>query len=99
MENIFARHGIPQMVQTDLGTQFTSLEFQEFAKEYGFSHRTSSPRFPLVEIAKHILSKSEDPNLGLLSYRCTSLESGLSPAKLLFGRKLRNTLPMIQPQL
>ncbi|KAJ8890767.1 hypothetical protein PR048_010276 [Dryococelus australis] len=46
IKNIFARNGIPQMVQTDDSTQFTSLEFQKFAKEYGFSHRTSSPQFP-----------------------------------------------------
>ncbi|KAJ8891974.1 hypothetical protein PR048_004539 [Dryococelus australis] len=52
-----------------------------------------------VDIVKRILSKSEDANLGLLSYRCRPLESGLSPAELLFGRKLRNTLPMILPQL
>ncbi|KAJ8877171.1 hypothetical protein PR048_021624 [Dryococelus australis] len=86
MKNIFARHrhGIPQM---------------EFFKEYGFSHRTSSPRFPqsngeaekVVDIAKCSLSKLEDPNLGLLSYRCTYT----------FGVrwKLRNTLPMITPLL
>ncbi|KAJ8889063.1 hypothetical protein PR048_008557 [Dryococelus australis] len=96
MKNIFARHGIPQVVRTGGGTQFTSSEFREFVKEYVFSHRTSSPQFPqsngeaekVVEIAKCILSKSEDPNLGLLSYRCTPLESDLSPGELLFGRKL-----------
>ncbi|KAJ8872864.1 hypothetical protein PR048_026480 [Dryococelus australis] len=45
-------------------------------------HRTCSPRFPesngeaekAVDIATHILSKSEDPNIGLLSYRCTPLD-------------------------
>ncbi|KAJ8881733.1 hypothetical protein PR048_018219 [Dryococelus australis] len=91
------------MVRTDGGTQFTSLEFNESAKEYSFSHRIPSPRFPQsngeAEKAVDILSKSEDPNLGFLSHRCTPLESGLSPADLLFGRKLRNTLPMIPPQL
>ncbi|KAJ8868435.1 hypothetical protein PR048_029951 [Dryococelus australis] len=47
----------------------------QFAKEFGFSQRTSSPCFlqsngeseKALDIAKHILSKSEDPNLDLSS--------------------------------
>ncbi|KAJ8882615.1 hypothetical protein PR048_014426 [Dryococelus australis] len=101
MKDIFAGHGIPQMVHSYI------IGIPELATEYGFNHRTFSPQFPLsngeaekaVHIAKHILSKSEDPNLGILSYRSTRLESGLSQAELLFGQKLRNTLPVIQPQL
>ncbi|XP_054279007.1 uncharacterized protein K02A2.6-like [Macrosteles quadrilineatus] len=103
MKNIFARHGIPLEIRTDGGTQFTSDEFRGFAKEYGFRAVTSSPHFPqsngeaenAVSIAKRILLKCPDPNLGLLAYRTTKLESGLSPAELLYGRKLRTTLPSL----
>ena len=38
--------GAPDKVWTDQGTQFTSQAFQEFAKQWGFKHVTSSPRYP-----------------------------------------------------
>lgn len=101
MENIFGRHGIPCVVRSDGGTQFTSYEFKQFAEKYGFEHKVSSPKNPqsngeaekAVDIAKRILEKCDDPNLGLLAYRTTPLENGLSPAELLYGRRLRTTLP------
>ena len=38
----FGVHGIPAEVVSDNGPQFSSSEFQEFAKEYGFKNVTSS---------------------------------------------------------
>ncbi|KAJ8890212.1 hypothetical protein PR048_009720 [Dryococelus australis] len=101
VKNIFARHRIPETVHTDGGTQYTAKEVQLFAKEYGFMHVTISPKFPqsisqaesAVKIAKRIPPKEIDPNLGLLVYRATPLETGFSPAELLFGRKLCTTIP------
>ncbi|XP_054279566.1 uncharacterized protein K02A2.6-like [Macrosteles quadrilineatus] len=74
LKNIFARHGNPYKIRTDGGTQFTSQEFKDFAKEYGFEATTTSPYFPqanggaenAVSIAKRILLKNKDQNLGLL---------------------------------
>ena len=43
---IFATHGIPEVIISDSGPQFQSQEFREFAREYDFQHRTSSPGFP-----------------------------------------------------
>ncbi|UYV77512.1 K02A2.6-like [Cordylochernes scorpioides] len=94
-KSIFARHGIPETVVSDNGTQFgAAREFANFARQYGFTHVTSSPRFPQsngmeeagVKIAKLILKKNQDPSLGLLEYRSTLLENGYSPAELLMGR-------------
>ena len=42
----FGAHGIPAEVVSDNSPQFSSSEFQEFAKEYGFKHVTSSPHYP-----------------------------------------------------
>ncbi|UYV83817.1 hypothetical protein LAZ67_X000281 [Cordylochernes scorpioides] len=107
-KSIFARHGIPETVVSDNGTQFgAACEFANFARQYGFTHVTSSPRFPQsngmaeagVKIAKLILKKNQDPSLGLLEYRSTPLENGYSPAEHLMGRKLRTTLPIAPENL
>ena len=39
----FARHGIPNIVRSDNGSQFSSLDFKTFARECDFEHTTSSP--------------------------------------------------------
>ena len=46
LKSIFARHGVPEQVRSDNGPQYDSSEFSHFAKEWGFKHVTSSPRFP-----------------------------------------------------
>ncbi|UYV68534.1 K02A2.6-like [Cordylochernes scorpioides] len=99
-KSIFARHGIPLEVRSDNGPQFGSL-FKEFAHEYGFTHVTSSPRYPqsngfiesFVKIVKERISKSKDPYLALLAYRATPLANGFSPAELSMGRRVRTTIP------
>ncbi|UYV70501.1 K02A2.6-like [Cordylochernes scorpioides] len=99
-KSIFARHGIPLEVRSDNGPQFGSL-FKEFAHEYGFTHVTSSPRYPqsngfiesFVKIVKERISKSKDPYLALLAYRATPLANGFSPAELSMGWRVRTTIP------
>ena len=46
LKSIFARHGIPEIVRSDNGPQYSSAEFMSFASSYGFQHITSSPKFP-----------------------------------------------------
>ena len=46
LKQIFARHGIPELPVSDNGRQFSSREFNDFASTCGFSHVTSSPRYP-----------------------------------------------------
>ncbi|KAJ8888837.1 hypothetical protein PR048_008331 [Dryococelus australis] len=45
---VFSSEGIPGVLRTDNGTQYSSQEFKAFAKEYGFTHITSSPKQPKV---------------------------------------------------
>ncbi|XP_062504949.1 uncharacterized protein K02A2.6-like [Corticium candelabrum] len=102
LKAIFSRHGVPECVVSDNGTQYTSEEFNIFANEYGFNHVTSSPKYPkangeaerAVKTVKTLLQKAKDPYLALLSYRTTPLSNGFSPSQLLMSRRLRSNLPM-----
>ena len=103
MKSIFACHGVLECLTSDNGPQYTADVFKTFAKQYGFTHLTSSPRYPqgngaaerAVRTVKSLLEKSDDPYVALMSYRSTPLENGYSPAELLMGRKLRTTIPTI----
>ena len=46
LKSMFARHGIPEMFVTDNGPQYSSQTFCAFTDAHGFTHRTSSPRYP-----------------------------------------------------
>ena len=104
LKEIFARHGIPMELTSDNGTQFDCGMFEEFAREWGMMQVSSSPRHAqgngaaerAVKTAKHILDQ-EQWELALLTYRATPIAGiGLSPAELLFGRKIRTRLPCIE---
>lgn len=108
--SIFSRHGTPETVYTDCGTQFGTLlasKFRKFAKEWGFIHITSSPKFPqsngfieaMVKITKRTMVKAAEVYLALQHYRATPLSNGFSPAELLMGRRLRTTLPLATSKL
>ena len=103
LKDIFARHGIPEKVISDLGMPQRTSNLSQ--KEYGFEHVTSSPRYPqsngaaehAVKTVKNMFQKNKDPSLLIL--RSTPLENGYSPTELLTGRKVRTTLPMTEKQL
>ena len=88
---------------TDNGPQYASNDFAIFAKDYGFVHVTSSPRYAqsngeaerAVQTVKRLFNKSTDPHLALLAYRTTPLQQGYSPAQLLMSRNLRTTVPVL----
>ena len=46
LKHIFAHHGIPEVLHSDNGPQYSSIYMKEFASTYGFEHITSSPHYP-----------------------------------------------------
>ena len=46
LKEIFATHGIPDIVISDNGPQFSAASFRQFTILYGFVHVASSPRYP-----------------------------------------------------
>ena len=99
----FGRHGIPSRLITDCGTQYTSREFENFAKSYNFEHVLVSPKHPCangeaeaaVKTVKSLWRKNKDKNKALLDYRATPIPGiDLSPSQLCMGRRLRTMLPI-----
>ena len=100
MRDISARWGIPEIVFTDNGPQFTS---KEFASSYWFTHHTSSLYYArlngeaerAVQTAKIITC--DDPFIALLSYRTTPIPTiGYSTSQLILRRQVRTTLPALR---
>ena len=106
LKSQFARHGIPNIVRSDNGSQFSSSDFKTFSQEWDFEHITSSPYHArsngknenAVNTAKRILKKAmfdhKDPYLALLDWGNTPTE-GLesSPVQRLMRRRTRTLLP------
>ena len=101
-----ARYGIPNIIISDGGPQYTSEKFHKFCREWGISHQRSSPgnskangaAEAAVKTAKRMMKKchagKEDPYLGLLNLRNTPTEGlQFSPAQRLLGRKTNTIIP------
>ena len=106
LKSIFARHRIPETLITDNGPLYSSKEFGEFAKDYGFRHIMSSPYHPqgngeaerAVGTIKNLLKKGDDPYKSLLAYHLTPLQVGYSPSQLLMGRVRLTNVPTTRAQ-
>ena len=91
LKELFAKHGIPESLNTDNGQQFTSTLCVKFADEWSFVHHTSSPTNSqsnrqaeaTVKIVKGLFTQSkcsgQDPHLALLAYRSTPVDAHLWP--------------------
>ena len=82
MRQIFSRHGIPEIITSDCGSQFTSQEFQDFCTNWDIKHVTSSPYYQKanglaergVQTVKRLWKKGADHHLSLLDYNTTPME-------------------------
>ena len=106
-----AQLGVPETMVTDNGPSFVSEEFKLFLKKNGIAHVTSAPYHPssnslaerAVQISKQGLKKLKEGTLAekiarfLFQYRITPQSTtGVSPAELLMGRRLRSRLDLIR---
>ena len=82
LKSIFSENGSPEILITDSGRSFISGDFKQFAMEWSFAHKTSSPRYPkgnahaerAVGIVKEVYTEcGDDFLLGLLVHRTTPL--------------------------
>ena len=109
---LFARYGVPTIVMSDNGPQFSSVEFRSFARTWGFQHTTSSPRYPqsngkaenAVKTIKRLFTKCREAKASeyqaLLDWRNTPTEGvGTSPAQRFFGRRCRTQMPLTEAML
>ena len=96
LKELFAEHGIPEVLHTDNGPQFANAVFTTFATDWMFDHNTSSPRNPrrngqadmAIKTIKGLLTHAkwsgQDPYLALLAYCSTPVNAYLHlPAEML----------------
>ena len=114
MRSSFAALGLPEVIVSDNAATFTSDEFGQFLKRNGIRHVRTPPYHPasngLVERAvqtfKEGLKKLTEGSLStrlarfLFKYRITPHSTmGVSPAELMYGRRLRSQLDQLHPDL
>ena len=114
MRKSFASLGLPEVVVSDNAANFTSEEFQQFLAKNGVKHVRTPPYHPAsnglaeraVQTFKEGMRKLKDGSLEtklarfLFKYRITPQSStGISPAELMYGRRLRSHLDNLRPDL
>ncbi|UYV66609.1 K02A2.6-like [Cordylochernes scorpioides] len=113
LKEIFATHGLPDVIVSDNGTSFTSELFRTFLKRNGVRHILCAPYHAAsngqVEIAiqtlKNLLRKNSSGNWttrlsrSLLSMRIAiNSTTQKSPAQLLMNRNLKSLLNKFHPE-
>ena len=111
LRNIFATFGLPEKLVSHNGSSFTSTEFQTFLMENGVK-QILTPTYHLpsnglaeraVQTFKNAVKKLDGPievrlSKFLFKYRITpQTTTGVSPAQLLMGRRLRTHLDLLHP--
>jgi transposase InsO family protein len=114
LRTTFATHGLPRVIVTDNGSNFTSEEFADFMTQNGIKHVKSAPFHPssnglaerAVQSFKNGMKKMGEGSVEtklsryLMRYRITPhTTTGASPAELLMKRKPRCKLDLVRPNM
>ncbi|XP_053686250.1 uncharacterized protein K02A2.6-like [Sabethes cyaneus] len=92
---IFARHGMPETLVTDNGTQFTSAEFAAYCETNGILHLKTPAYHPQSNGLAERFVDTFKRTMKKISAGGEALRK--SPAELLLGRKLRTSLDLLKP--
>uniref|UniRef100_A0A8C6VFG1 Gypsy retrotransposon integrase-like protein 1 n=1 Tax=Naja naja TaxID=35670 RepID=A0A8C6VFG1_NAJNA len=112
LRKLFVTHGLPDVLVSDNGPQFTFNIFESFLAQQGIRHALTAPGHPsangraerMVRFTKEKLQQLGPGDITeklekLLSVQhiTPSPSTNLSPAELLMGRKLRSSLDRLHP--
>ena len=113
MDRVFATHGIPTVIVSDNGTNFSSEEFTAYMNNNHIKHIFTPPYHPAsngiaeraVQTFKNAMKSAEGEgsvqsriNTFLLRYRLTPhTTTGKAPCEVLMGRTIRSKLDFLRP--
>ena len=107
-QSIFRELGVPRTLHCDRGSNYTSVQFQEFANSinlnltFGSSeHHSSNYAERSVQTVKNFMRKSHEWSICLLEYHLTPIRhqgGDCSPMKLMQQRTIRGILPTRQQE-
>ncbi|XP_043240720.1 uncharacterized protein K02A2.6-like [Amphibalanus amphitrite] len=109
LREMFSYTGVPVVLRTDGGPQFTAGLTRRFLEKWGVKHQISSPHYPqanghaeaAVKAVKRLIKRTTaDGRLdcdsfaeGLLELRNAPRSDGRSASQVLFGHLLHSTVP------
>ena len=111
LSNWFQSWGKPLFIRSDGGPQFANQSFASFCRSNSITHQLSSAYNPqsngLAEagvknmklLIQRVNRGNENAGEALLAFRNTCRKDGSSPAQLMFGRRLRGSLPSLTDHL
>ena len=100
----FSKYGIPKVIISDNGPEFTASTFKNFSKQRDFKHVTSSPHYhkgnrqtkrtiqTIKKSIKKALKGNDDPYLALLVVRTSPGPENNTPSVTLFYNRTIRTL-------
>ncbi|XP_026530784.1 uncharacterized protein K02A2.6-like [Notechis scutatus] len=112
LNKLFATHGLPDVLVSDNGPQFTALAFEQYLADRGIRHALTSPAHPaangraerMVQFTKKTIQKIEDGNIQekinkmlLIQHITPNTTTNKCPAELLMSRRLRSPLDRLHP--
>lgn len=113
LQEMFARHGFPDVLVSDNATIFTSEAFQEFCKGTGIFQKFIAPGHPATNglaernvqtLKRRLAAMSQDPapmkakvREILFRYRATPLINSKTPAEMYLNRQIKIQLDALKP--
>ena len=99
---MFDTHGLTYSVRSDNGPKFVAVEFEGFLEYLGIQHKKGVPYWPQSngEVERFNSTMMKVIRIAEVERKPWKEEphtvTGVSPAEMLMGRKLRNKLPKMQ---